>query len=173
MYLLCPCCIQQLDWLGSCLCKVPVHNDSLCTSKSARWLFHLKAKYFCIPTWAFYYLHSSICWLVFSASSRWSETASLWDVLGSCGIGHSHSSGHSCCPGSYSPSKKKKGNSIWVREFLLALLKRCLYFFPQCGFLTDYFTKKCGLSIITQSVCHTLQKWMACITMAPCVFSAF
>lgn len=60
---------------------------------------------------------------MFSPSSRWPETTSLWDILGSCGTGHSHSSGHSCCPGSYSPSKKKKGNSVWVREFLLVLVR--------------------------------------------------
>lgn len=151
-------------------------------SSSAQWFalymkisktaFPLKSKIFMYPDMGC--LPSSICWLVFSPSSRWSETASLWDVLGSCGIGHSHSSGHSCCLGSYSPSKKKKGNSIWVREFLLVLLKRHLHFFPQCGFLTDYFTKKCcGLSTITQTVCHTLQKGMACVIMAPRVFSAF
>lgn len=99
-----------------------MHDVTLCRSNSARF-FRLKTKRWYILIWSVYHWHSSVCWLVFSPSSRWPETTSLWDILGSCGIGHSHSSGHSCCPGSYSASEKKEGNAVWVRKVLLVLLR--------------------------------------------------
>lgn len=115
-------------WLSSWLCQIPVYNDPLSTPDPAAWLFHLKAKRRNSPVWSVYLWQFSISWLVFSPSSRWPEATSLWDVLGSCGTGHSHSSGHCCCPGSYSPSKKKKGNSFWVREVLLVLVREIIAF---------------------------------------------
>lgn len=128
MRLLCLCCVKQLvflmiDWVAV-YAKFQCTNDPLCTPDPAAWLFHLKAKRKNIPAWSVCHWQSSISWLVFSPSSRWPETTSLWDVLGSCGVGHSDSSGHGCCPGSYSPSKKKKGNSVWVRDILLVLVSK-------------------------------------------------
>lgn len=93
---------------------------------------------------------------MFSPSSRWPETTSLWDILGSCGIGHSHSSGHSCCPGSYSASEKKEGNTVWVRKVLLVLLRDIFAF--SSSVVSDWLFCKniCGLSTIMHTVYHTL-----------------